>query len=76
LLLQCEEFFPISENIADMKLFSVKNKKIVITGATGVLGESMARHLAKEGAQVIIVGRTPSKVEKLIEAFKKRRGKS
>ncbi|WP_194974907.1 SDR family oxidoreductase [Aquiflexum lacus] len=59
-----------------MKLFSVKNKKIIITGATGVLGESMARHLAKEGAQVIIIGRTPSKVEKLIEHLRKEGGKA
>lgn len=59
-----------------MKLFSVKNKKIVITGATGVLGESIARHLAKEGAQVIIIGRTPSKVENLIEILRKDMGKA
>jgi len=59
-----------------MKLFSVKNKRIIITGATGVLGESMARHLAKEGAQVIIIGRTPSKVEKLIEELRKEGGKA
>lgn len=59
-----------------MKLFSVKNKKIIITGATGVLGETMARHLAKEGAQVIIIGRTPSKVEKLIEDLRKEGGKA
>lgn len=59
-----------------MKLFSVKNKRIIITGATGVLGENMARHLAKEGAQVIIIGRTPSKVEKLIEGLRKEGGKA
>jgi NAD(P)-dependent dehydrogenase (short-subunit alcohol dehydrogenase family) len=59
-----------------MKLFSVKNKRIIITGATGVLGVKMARHLAKEGAQVIIIGRTPSKVEKLIEDLRKVGGKA
>lgn len=59
-----------------MKLFSVKNKRIIITGATGVLGETMARHLAKEDAQVIIIGRTPSKVEKLIEELRTAGGKA
>ena len=59
-----------------MKLFSVNNKTIIITGATGVLGENMAKHLAKEGAQVIIIGRTPSKVEKLIEELRKTGGKA
>jgi NAD(P)-dependent dehydrogenase (short-subunit alcohol dehydrogenase family) len=59
-----------------MKLFSVENKKIIITGATGVLGESMAKHLAKEGAIVIIIGRTASKVEHLVEQIRKNGGKA
>ncbi|TVP49420.1 MAG: SDR family oxidoreductase [Mongoliibacter sp.] len=53
-----------------MSLFKVKNKKIVITGATGVLGETITNYLAKEGAQVIIIGRTPSKVEKLVDKIR------
>jgi NAD(P)-dependent dehydrogenase (short-subunit alcohol dehydrogenase family) len=59
-----------------MKLFSVKNKKVIITGATGVLGESMAKHLVKKGAQVIIIGRTPSKVEQLIGELRNQGGKA
>lgn len=51
-------------------MFSVKNKKIVITGATGVLGESMAKHLANEGAQVLIIGRTPDKINALVESIR------
>lgn len=53
-----------------MKLFSVKNKKIILTGATGVLGKAMAEHLAHEGAHIIIIGRTASKVEKLVEEIR------
>lgn len=53
-----------------MTLFSVKNKRILITGATGVLGKAMAIHLAKEGAHIIILGRTASKVEKLVEELR------
>ena len=59
-----------------MKLFSVKNKKIVLTGATGVLGESITKHLAKEGAQVIILGRTASKIEKLVGEIRDSEGKA
>jgi NAD(P)-dependent dehydrogenase (short-subunit alcohol dehydrogenase family) len=59
-----------------MKLFSVKNKKIIITGATGVLGETIAKHLAKEGAVVLIIGRTASKVEHLVEELRKEGGRS
>ncbi|EOZ98654.1 D-mannonate oxidoreductase [Indibacter alkaliphilus LW1] len=53
-----------------MSLFKIKNKKIVITGATGVLGETIATHFAREGAQVIIIGRTASKVERLLDKIR------
>lgn len=49
---------------------SVSNKIIVVSGATGVLGESMVWSLAKSGAQMVILGRTPAKVEDLVEALK------
>ncbi|RXG27632.1 SDR family oxidoreductase [Leeuwenhoekiella marinoflava] len=51
-------------------LISVENKIIVISGATGVLGESMTRSLAKAGAHVVILGRTKTKVDNLVEALK------
>lgn len=38
-------------------LFSVKDKIVVITGGTGVLGRTIAAHLASEGAKVVILGR-------------------
>ena len=38
-------------------LFSVKDKVIVLTGGTGILGRCMAKHLAKEGAAVVILDR-------------------
>ncbi|MBW3468111.1 SDR family oxidoreductase [Arthrospiribacter ruber] len=57
-----------------MSLFQLDHKKIVITGATGVLGETIALHLAKEGAQVIIIGRTASKVEKLVDQIRSKGG--
>ena len=36
-----------------MNLFDVKDRVIVITGATGVLGRAMVRHFAEEGAKVV-----------------------
>ncbi|WP_304518066.1 SDR family NAD(P)-dependent oxidoreductase, partial [Cecembia rubra] len=59
-----------------MKLFSVKNKKIIITGATGVLGTTISQHLAREGAQIIIIGRTASKIEHLVEEIRELGGKA
>lgn len=39
------------------KLFDIKDYVVVITGGTGVLGCTIAKYLAKEGAKVIILGR-------------------
>jgi NAD(P)-dependent dehydrogenase (short-subunit alcohol dehydrogenase family) len=38
-------------------LFSVKDKVIVLTGGTGILGRCMAKHLAGEGSSVVILDR-------------------
>lgn len=49
------------------ELFSVEDKVIVITGATGVLGRSMVRHFACEGAKVVLLGRERGIGESLVE---------
>jgi NAD(P)-dependent dehydrogenase (short-subunit alcohol dehydrogenase family) len=51
-------------------LFSVKNKIIMVSGATGILGKAIAKHLATEGAQVIILGRNTEKVNALVQEIK------
>ena len=38
-------------------LFCIKDKVIVLTGGSGILGSSMAHHLAEEGARVVILDR-------------------
>ena len=40
-----------------MNLFDIKDRVVVITGGTGVLGRAIAAHLAEEGAKVVILGR-------------------
>ncbi|MFC5623926.1 SDR family oxidoreductase [Algoriphagus winogradskyi] len=57
-------------------LFSLKGKKIAFSGATGVLGKSMSLYLANEGAEVLILGRTPAKVEDLVQEIKAIGGKA
>lgn len=47
-------------------LFSVDNKIIVISGATGVLGSAMTVYLAEQGAKVVALGRNQDKVNSLI----------
>src|SRR5690606_13617417 len=46
-------------------LFSLEGKKIAFSGATGVLGKTMALHLASVGAELLLIGRTPEKVTEL-----------
>ena len=38
-------------------LFNIKDYVVVITGGTGVLGRTIAKYLALEGAKVAILGR-------------------
>jgi NAD(P)-dependent dehydrogenase (short-subunit alcohol dehydrogenase family) len=37
--------------------FDIRGKVVVVTGGTGVLGNSLCRHLAAQGARVMILGR-------------------
>ena len=39
-----------------LKMFSLKSKKAIVTGASGGLGRSMAEALAEAGAEVVLVG--------------------
>ena len=51
-------------------LFSVNKKVILITGGCGILGSCMARHLAAEGAKVVILDRNAEAGEKLVADIK------
>ncbi|UCS92851.1 SDR family oxidoreductase [Echinicola marina] len=57
-------------------LFSVKDKIILISGSTGVLGNQITQYLAKEGAQVIVLGRSPKKVDELVLQINTNGGKA
>ena len=57
-------------------LFSLQNKTAVITGGTGVLGTSMAKALAKAGANVAIIGRRKEAGEAVAEEIIKAGGKA
>ncbi|MFI3280079.1 MAG: SDR family oxidoreductase [Rikenellaceae bacterium] len=48
-------------------IFNVENKVVVMTGATGILGEPIALHLSECGAQVVLLARTESKAEALAQ---------
>lgn len=57
-------------------LFSLTNKVIVVTGATGVLGYSMNKALAAAGAVVCILGRNVEVAKERAEEIKTSGGKA
>ncbi len=57
-------------------LFSVKNKVVVITGGTGVLGKAIAAYLAKEGAKVVVLGRRAEAGNAIVDEIKKEGGEA
>lgn len=53
---------------------SLKDKVIVITGASSGLGASVAEKVAAEGAQVVLVGRSKDKLEHVETKIKEKKG--
>src|SRR5258708_3843028 len=52
----------------------LSGKSALVTGSTGGIGVAIARGLAREGARVIITGRTEKRVNAAIDAIKKKHG--
>jgi NAD(P)-dependent dehydrogenase (short-subunit alcohol dehydrogenase family) len=48
----------------------VEGKRVLITGATSGLGLAMARALLESGAKVLVTGREPGKIEKVVATLK------
>lgn len=51
-------------------LFNIKDHVVVITGGTGVLGRTIAKYLAQEGAKVAILGRKENIGNAIVEDIK------
>lgn len=51
-------------------LFDLKGKRAFVTGATHGLGMAMAKGLADAGAELIINGTTPSRMDEALERYK------
>ena len=57
-------------------LFDIRDKVVVMTGGTGVLGRAICSHLAKEGAKVVILGRKAEVGNAQVEAIKAEGGEA
>lgn len=64
------------KNLDINKLFSVKNKVAVITGATGGFGRAASIGLAQAGAKIVVTGRSESKLKPLVAEIKQMGGEA
>ena len=55
-------------------LFDIKDYVVVITGGTGVLGRTIAKYLAQNGAKVAILGRKEEVGNAIVNDIKKAGG--
>ena len=49
----------------------IKNKTLIITGASQGIGEATARLFAKLGANVALIARSEEKIKKILNIMKK-----
>lgn len=57
-------------------IFLVKDKVVVITGGTGVLGSCIGKYLASEGAKVVILGRRKEEGDAIVKEIKDNGGEA
>ena len=62
--------------MSNLNQFSLAGKVVVITGATGVLGEAFALSIADAGARVAILGRNKEKAAERVNAIRGRGGEA
>ena len=58
------------------ELFNIKDYVVVITGGTGILGRTIAKYLANNGAQVVILGRKEEVGKEIVDDIVKDGGKA
>ena len=58
------------------EIFRIEGKVAVITGASGVLGGSLAKHFVKQGAKVVAIGRSLEKMQSIIAELKELGGEA
>ena len=58
------------------ELFSVKDRVVVITGGTGVLGRCIGTYLAEQGAKGVLLGRNVEQGNEIVDRIKQNGGEA
>lgn len=58
------------------KYFNLQNKVVVVTGATGILGEAFVNGLSEMGARVVLLGRNEAVGEERANSLKEKGGEA
>ena len=58
------------------EIFSVKDRVVVITGGTGVLGRCIGEYLATQGAKVVLMGRRKDEGDAIVAEIKSKGGEA
>lgn len=53
-----------------MELFNLRDKVVVVTGGSGVIGGELSRHLAKEGCKLVILNRDQERIDQRVEELR------
>ncbi|WP_181304550.1 SDR family oxidoreductase [Rufibacter sp. XAAS-G3-1] len=62
--------------MSGLEQFSLKDKVIVITGATGILGAALTLAVAKAGAKVAVLGRNQQRASERVKAIEEAGGEA
>lgn len=57
-------------------LFDIRNRVVVVTGGTGVLGRPICAYLAGQGARVVVLGRNEQAGRELVGAIREQGGEA
>lgn len=57
-------------------LFDIRDRVVVVTGGTGVLGRSICAYLAEQGARVVVLGRDAKVGEELVGSIREKGGEA
>ena len=63
-------------DVSEVILMKLQNKSVIVTGSGRGIGEYIAKRLGREGANIVVTGRTTKDIEKVSEEINNEGGRS